>query len=41
MAAGEQIRKFRRIHHLSQKALAEKMDVNEKKISRWKMEWEK
>ena len=29
MAAGEQIRKFRRMHHLSQKALAEK------KISRW------
>ena len=25
MAAGEQIRKFRRMHHLSQKALAEKI----------------
>lgn len=35
MEAGEQIRKFRRMHHLSQKALAEKIGVNEKKISRW------
>lgn len=38
MAAGEQIRKFRRMHHLSQRMLAEKIGVNEKKIGRWENE---
>ncbi|MBD8930792.1 MAG: XRE family transcriptional regulator [Ruminococcus sp.] len=38
MAVGEQIRRLRRMHHLSQRMLAEKIGVNEKKIGRWENE---